>query len=316
MSAATATPLDHYLVAGNPVAHSQSPFIHAMFAQATGQALRYGRLLCPIDDEGGFARQVRAFASSINGAVGEFDAAPAGPFSGPARGCNVTVPFKFEAFQLAARHTERALLAQAANVLSFEPSAHGGWLADNTDGAGLVRDIEHNAAVPLAGQRVLLIGAGGAAAGALGPLIAARPAALVLCNRTPDKAQALAARHSDWAAAHGVALSVAPLQQPGVGFDVVVNASASSLQASAPPVPASALRAGTLALDMMYGAAARPYLAWAESHSAHGRDGLGMLIEQAAEAFFVWRGVRPDTAPVLAALQRRLADAAAVKAAP
>ncbi len=315
MSAAIPMPLDHYLVAGNPVAHSQSPFIHAMFAQATGQALRYGRLLCPVDDEGGFVRQVQAFAASTGGELGEFDAAPAGPVGGPARGCNITVPFKFEAFRLGARHTERAILAQAANVLSFEPAARGGWLADNTDGVGLVRDIEHNAAAPLARQRVLLIGAGGAAAGALGPLIAAQPAALVLCNRTADKAQALVARHSEWAAAHGVALNVAPLQQPGTGFDVVVNASASSLQASAPPVPASVLRAGTLALDMMYGAAARPYLAWAESHGARGRDGLGMLVEQAAEAFFVWRGVRPDTAPVLAALQRRLADAAAAKAA-
>ena len=310
------TRLDHYLVAGNPVAHSQSPFIHAMFAQATGQALRYGRLLCPVDDDGGFARRVRAFAASTGGEIGEFDATPADPFNGSARGCNITVPFKFEAFALAARHTERAGLAQAANVLSFEPESSGGWLADNTDGAGLVRDIEHNAAVPLARQRVLLIGAGGAAAGALGPLIAARPAVLVLCNRTADRAQTLAARHRDWAAAHGVALSVEPVQQPGGGFDVVVNASASSLQASAPPVPASVLRAGTLALDMMYGAPARPYLAWAASHGALGRDGLGMLVEQAAEAFFVWRGVRPETAPVLAALQQRLADAAGVKSAP
>ncbi len=316
MSLPAPTLLDHYLVVGNPVAHSQSPFIHAMFARATGQALRYGRLLCPVGEAGEFARQVRAFAASTAGEIGEFDTAAAGRFSGPARGCNITVPFKFEAFALGARHTERAALAQAANLLSFEPAASGGWLADNTDGAGLVRDIEHNACVPLAGQRVLLIGAGGAAAGALGPLIAAQPASLVLCNRTPDKAHALAARHADWAAAHGVALSVRPTDEPGSNFDVVVNASASSLQASAPPVPASALRAGALALDMMYGAAARPYLSWAESHGARGRDGLGMLVEQAAEAFFVWRGMRPETAPVLAALRQRLADATAPRAAP
>lgn len=303
--------MDHYLVAGHPVAHSQSPFIHTLFAQATRQALRYGRLLCPIDEEGGFARLVRAFAASTRGTVGEFEDTPPGAILGPARGCNITVPFKFEAYQLAARHTERALLAQAANVLSFEPEDRGGWLADNTDGAGLVRDIEHNAAVPLAGQRVLLIGAGGAAAGALGPLISARPAALVLCNRTADKAQALVDRHRDWASAHTVALSTAPLQDPGAGFDVVINASASSLQASAPPIPASALRPGTLALDMMYGTAAAPYLRWAASHGARGRDGLGMLVEQAAEAFLLWRGVRPDTAPVLHALQQRLAAAAA-----
>ncbi|MDL2338349.1 MAG: shikimate dehydrogenase [Pseudomonadota bacterium] len=301
---------DHYVVAGNPVAHSQSPFIHAMFARATGQAMRYGRLLCPIDDEGGFARDIRSFAASSGGAIGDFEGTTDGPTSGPARGCNVTVPFKFEAYQLGARHTERAVLAQAANVLRFDPPGDGGWLADNTDGAGLVRDIEHNAGLPLANRRVLLIGAGGAAAGALGPLIAARPATVVLCNRTPDKARALAARHADWASAHGVPLSVETLQQPGTGFDVVVNASASSLQASAPPVPAAVLREGALALDMMYGAAARPFIAWADAHGARGRDGLGMLVEQAAEAFFVWRGVRPDTAPVLAALQQRLANVA------
>ena len=300
------TPIDHYVVAGNPVAHSQSPFIHGMFARATGQAMRYGRLLCPIDVEGGFAHDIRAFAGSSGGVIGDFDTAAGAPAGGPARGCNITVPFKFEAYQLGARHTERAALAQAANVLRFDAPGDGGWLADNTDGAGLVRDIEHNAAVPLAGCRVLLIGAGGAAAGALGPLIAARPATVVLCNRTPDKAQALAARHTAWASAHGVALGVETLERPGVDFDVVVNASASSLQASAPPVPATVLRDGTLALDMMYGAAARPFIAWAEAHGARGRDGLGMLVEQAAEAFYIWRRVRPDTAPVLAALQQRL----------
>ncbi|MFM9915945.1 MAG: shikimate dehydrogenase [Rhizobacter sp.] len=302
--------VDHYVVAGNPVAHSQSPFIHAMFAQATGQVMRYGRLLCPIDAEGGFARDIRAFAMSSGGGAGNFDATSEAQVSGPARGCNVTVPFKFEAYQLGTQRTERALLAQAANVLRFDAPGDGGWLADNTDGAGLVCDIEHNAGLPLANRRVLLIGAGGAAAGALGPLIAARPAAVVLCNRTPDKAQALAERHADWARAGGVALSVESLQRPGTGFDVVVNASASSLQGSAPPVPATVLREGTLALDMMYGAAARPFLAWAEAHGARGRDGLGMLVEQAAEAFFVWRGVRPDTALVMRALQQRLAGAA------
>ena len=304
------TEIDHYVVAGNPVAHSQSPFIHAMFAQATGQTLRYGRLLCPIDAEGGFAREIRAFAASRSGGNGDFDRTSADAEIGPARGCNVTVPFKFEAYQLGVRHTERALLAQAANVLRFDAPGAGGWLADNTDGAGLVRDIEHNAGLRLAGRRVLLIGAGGAAAGTLGPLIAARPAAVVLCNRTPDKADALLAGHAAWAITHGVALSVAPIQQPGTGFDVVVNASASSLQASAPPVPPGVLRKGTLALDMMYGAAAQPFITWAESHGAMGRDGLGMLVEQAAEAFLVWRGVRPDTTAVLEKLQQRLAAAA------
>ena len=307
------TGVDHYVVAGNPVAHSQSPFIHAMFAQATGQAMRYGRLLCPVDDPGSFARSIRAFAASCDGEIGDFDSAHGAAAKGPARGCNITVPFKFEAYRLGARRTERASLAQAANVLRFDPQHDGGWLADNTDGAGLVRDIEHSAGVPLARLRVLLIGAGGAAAGALGPLIAAKPAALVLCNRTQDKAEALAARHASWARAHDVPLSVETLQRPGTAFDVVINASASSLQADAPPVPAAVLQDGALALDMMYGAAARPFIAWAEAHGARGRDGLGMLVEQAAEAFFVWRGVRPETAPILAALQQRLAGGASAQ---
>jgi shikimate dehydrogenase len=307
---ATARPtaeVDHYVVTGNPVAHSQSPFIHAMFARATGQALRYGRLLCADETDAGYTHAVRAFAASHGGAVGDYSdppfadflpadasdndlpaGAPEPTWTGPARGCNITVPFKFVACRLGERRSERATLAQAANLLRFDAD---GWFADNTDGAGLVRDIEHHAATPLAGGKLLLVGAGGAAAGALGPLIAARPAELVLCNRTANKAQALVARHAQWAAAHGVRLTVAPQEQPGSGFDVVVNASASSLQAGAIPVPATVLRDGCLALDMMYGNAALPFIAWATAHGARGRDGLGMLVEQAAEAFFVWRGV-------------------------
>ena len=183
------SPTDHYAVAGHPVAHSQSPFIHAMFAAATGQALRYGRLLCPLD-EGGFAQAIRTFAEAPGGSVGEF-AVDAAAVGGPARGCNVTVPFKFEAFALGKRHSERALLAQAANLLRFDAD---GWLADNTDGAGLVRDIQVNAGQALAGADVLLVGAGGAAAGVIGPLLLAGPKRLVVVNRTLDKAQALVQR--------------------------------------------------------------------------------------------------------------------------
>lgn len=276
---------DRYAVIGNPVAHSQSPFIHAEFARQTGEALAYDRVLVPLD---GFAEAVRAFAAS------------------GARGCNVTVPFKFEVPALAARLTPRAALARAANTLRFDPD---GWFADNTDGVGLVRDIEANEGVRLAGRRVLLVGAGGAAAGVLGPLIDARPAQVVVTNRTAARADELVDRHRGLAADRGVALAAAPLDAPGRDFDVVVNASSSSLQGGGSPVPATVLAGGALAVDLMYGAAAAPFLAWARGHGARARDGLGMLVEQAAEAFHVWRGVRPDTAPVLRALRQRLLTA-------
>mgnify|MGYP000149614340 CR=1 FL=1 len=271
--------LDRYAVLGNPVAHSRSPFIHAAFAAQTGQALEYGRLLCPLE---GFADAVRTFADS------------------GARGCNVTVPFKLAARRVAQHASKRAMLAGAANTLSFRED---GWFADNTDGVGLVRDIEGNAGVPLAGQRVLLVGAGGAGAGVLGPLIAAGPASVVVVNRTEGKAAALAHRHADWARRHGVDLQVSTLADPGNGFGVVLNASASSLAGQESPVPAAVLAPGALALDLMYGPAAAPFLAWARAAGAVPRDGLGMLVEQAAEAFHIWRGVRPLTSPVLNALR-------------
>ncbi len=274
---------DRYGVAGNPVEHSQSPFIHGRFAQATGQAVVYDRLLCPLD---AFADTVRAFAAD------------------GARGCNVTVPFKFEAYELAPRRSARATLAQAANVLRFDPE---GWYADNTDGIGLVRDIEANAGVPLRGRRVLLVGAGGAAAGALGPLVEAAPGEIVIANRSVDKAQALVERHAALAARHGVHLAAHGLREAGAAFDVIINATATSLQGAAIPVAPEVLRPGSLALDMMYGPAAGGFMQWARAHGARARDGLGMLVEQAAEAFEVWRGVRPGTAPVLAALRERLA---------
>ena len=276
--------MDRYVVAGNPVEHSQSPFIHAEFARQTGEALVYERELIPFD---GFADAVRALAAA------------------GVRGCNITVPFKFDAYRVAARTSERAAMAQAANVLRFDAD---GWVGDNTDGIGLVRDIERNAGVALRGTRVLLIGAGGGAAGALGALVAAGAGEVVVANRTVQRAQELVARHR-------IALAGAPpgrvaattLESCGTAFDIVVNASASSASGAAVPVATTVLRRGTLALDMMYGPAADAFLAWAEAHGARGRDGLGMLVEQAAEAFALWRGRAPETAPVLAALRRRLA---------
>jgi shikimate dehydrogenase len=274
--------MDRYVVAGNPVEHSQSPFIHAEFARQTGQAMEYGRLLWSV---GSFEDSLRALVAS------------------GAKGCNITVPFKFEAARVATRLSARAALAQAANVLSFDAE---GWRGDNTDGIGLVHDIEHNADVALRGKRVLLIGAGGASAGVLGPLLDARPTEVVLANRTLEKAQALVDRHR--AVAGAAALRASTLGDCGEGFDVVVNATASSLQGGAIPVSDRVLRPGALALDMMYGPAAQSFLDWAASCGATGRDGLGMLVEQAAAAFEIWRGLWPDTAPVLAALRQRMAQ--------
>ncbi|HTJ05218.1 MAG TPA: shikimate dehydrogenase [Caldimonas sp.] len=275
-----------YVVCGNPVAHSQSPFIHAAFAAQTGEPVVYDRLLCAHD---AFAATVRAFAA------------------GGGSGCNVTMPFKFDAWALADRHSARARLAGACNVLRFDAD---GWFGDNTDGAGLVRDIERNAGVALAGARVLVIGAGGGAAGALGPLIASGASEVVVANRTVERARELVARHAQ--ALGGIVparVAATALEDCGNAFDVVVNASASSVSGAAVPVAASVLKRGALAFDMMYGAAARPFLDWAAAHGAVGRDGLGMLVEQAAEAFFLWRGVEPETAPVLLALRERIASA-------
>ncbi|EHR73047.1 shikimate 5-dehydrogenase [Burkholderiales bacterium JOSHI_001] len=277
---------DRYAVLGHPVAHSQSPFIHAEFARQTGQAVDYGRVECAPD---AFEATVRSFAA------------------GGARGCNVTVPFKFEAPRLAARVSERATLAGAANVLRFDAA---GWFADNTDGIGLVRDLRDHAGATLAGQRLLLVGAGGAAAGVLGPLLAEKPAELVVANRTAARAQELVQRHQALAQALGVRLRARGLDDAGAGFDIVINSSASSLQGAAIPVGAQVLRPGALAVDLMYGPGAQGFLDWAGAHGAQARDGLGMLVEQAAEAFLVWRGVFPLTPPVLAALRARLAGKA------
>lgn len=272
--------MDHYVVAGNPVEHSLSPLIHAEFARQTGQAMSYGRVLWPLDGVADAARELAA-----SGVLA----------------CNVTVPFKFDAYRLVAVASARATLAEAANVLVFDA---GGWRADNTDGVGLVDDLIHHAGVEITGRRVLLIGAGGAAAGALGPLLAERPAELVVVNRSVARAHALVARHR--AVAGTTALRATGLEQGGAGFDLVINASTSSLQGAPVPVPPQVLSPGGMALDMMYGAPARPFLDWAARHGARGCDGLGMLVAQAAVAFESWRGVRPDTAPVLALLRARI----------
>jgi shikimate dehydrogenase len=276
-------------VVGHPVAHSRSPAIHARFAAACGDDVDYTRLLAPLD---GFLATVQAFARE------------------GARGCNVTVPFKGEAFAACARLSERAELAEAVNTIRFDAE---GWYGDNTDGAGLVRDIVDNAGVPLDGAQVLVLGAGGAAAGSLGPLIDAGVSRVVVANRTRAKADALVERFADLACSREVALSSAAVEAPGGPFDLVVNATAASLQGDLPPLPAGLLRAGGLGLDMMYGAPAHPFLRWVQAQGATGRDGLGMLVEQAAEAYALWFGHRPPTAATLAALRAEV-DAAAPSA--
>ncbi|MDM0045262.1 shikimate dehydrogenase [Variovorax dokdonensis] len=274
--------MDLYCVMGNPVEHSRSPWIHARFAELTGQTLQYGRLLAPVD---GFAQALAQFRSSAEGT---------------ARGCNVTVPFKFDAGASAQFLTPRAQLAQAVNCLSFrEDGIHG----DNTDGAGLVNDIVQNAGVALEGKDVLLLGAGGAAAGVLGPLLASGARRVVVANRTLGKAIALVQRHAAVALPHHADVEARSLGDVSGSFDVLVNATASSLAGDEVPVDARVLKPGALAMDMMYGPAAAGFLDWAARHGAAPRDGLGMLVEQAAEAFEIWRGVRPPSAQVLSELR-------------
>jgi shikimate dehydrogenase len=273
---------DLYCVMGNPVEHSKSPWIHARFAQLTGEGLRYEKRLVALD---GFASAVQAFRDEGG------------------KGCNVTVPFKFEAASLPARQSYRARLAQACNTLRFDGEE---VFADNTDGIGLVDDITRNAGVDPAGRDLLLIGAGGAASGVMGPLIEAGPRRIVVANRTQAKAALLIARHSALAAQHRVRLEAPFLDEVRGGYDVVINATATSLSGAAVPVAPSVLKPGALAYDMMYGSAAHGFTAWAAGHGAVARDGLGMLVEQAAEAFLVWRGVRPPSGQVLAELRALL----------
>lgn len=294
-----------YAVFGNPISHSRSPAIHAAFAAQTGEDIVYTAILAPLD---GFAASVRDFIAAGG------------------RGANVTVPFKEEAFRLADRLTPRAELAGAVNTLIFAApdsstaDAPAPITGDNTDGAGLLRDLEHNLGCRIAGRRVLLLGAGGAARGALGLLLAAGPAQVFIANRTAEKAAALArqfAQHLACAAAAdaGAPPAAAPAspalaggafaELAGNDFDLVINATAASLKGEVPPLPAGIYAPGSLAYDMMYSPDGdTPFLAAARAAgAARCADGLGMLVEQAAEAFFVWRGVRPDSGAVLAALR-------------
>ncbi|KVW81239.1 shikimate dehydrogenase [Burkholderia ubonensis] len=267
---------DQYAVIGNPIGHTKSPLIHGLFAQETRQDISYTAIEGPIEPAGTFAAVVRAF------------------FEDGGKGINVTAPFKLDAFAMSDERSERAMLAGAANALKFDG---GRILADNFDGIGLVRDIEANLHLPMAGKRVLVLGAGGAARGALLPFLEAAPAELVIANRDIDKARALAAQ----VAGRGslVAVSYADLARMG-RFDLVVNATSASLTGDLPPVPPSVFSPAGTAYELAYGKRLTPFLRLAKNAGVHGiADGVGMLVEQAAEAFAWWRGVRPETSSVI-----------------
>ncbi|WP_136066537.1 shikimate dehydrogenase [Modicisalibacter radicis] len=268
---------DRYCVFGHPVGHSRSPQIHAAFAEQTGQALSYQAIEAPLDD---FAGAWRDFVAAGG------------------RGANVTVPFKEDAWRLADALSPRARRAGAVNTLLLDED--GGLHGDTTDGVGLVSDLRAHAA-PLEGARILVLGAGGAVRGVLEPLLASGPARLVIANRTAGKARQLAEDFADLGAITGDGFD--GITGP---FDLVINGTSASLAGDLPPLPDALFAEGGLAYDMMYGAEPTVYLRWAAERGARTVDGLGMLIEQAAESFWLWRGVRPDTAAVRERLRRSL----------
>ncbi|HEY7965119.1 MAG TPA: shikimate dehydrogenase [Steroidobacteraceae bacterium] len=270
--------LDRYGVVGHPVSHSLSPFIHAMFARETGQAMSYRPFDVRPED---FETRVREF------------------FADGGLGLNVTLPHKVAAAELADELTERAAHAASVNTLAFED---GRLLGDNTDGAGLVRDLCDNLGVVITNRRMLIIGAGGATRGILAPLLGLEPTAVVIANRTPERAAALAAAFADLGVTQGAGFEdIAP--EP---FDVIVNATSASLSGDIPPIPAEAIGPDSVCYDLAYGRAASAFVQWATRLGcARAEQGLGMLVEQAAESFRLWRGVRPATAQVLAALRER-----------
>jgi shikimate dehydrogenase len=279
VNAALDAPPDQYGVIGHPVAHSWSPFIHGMFARQTGESLVY-RLHDVLPED--FRTYVLDF------------------FARGGRGLNVTVPHKVAAAELAHELTPRAARAGAVNTLAVQRD--GRLLGDNTDGAGLVHDLRDNLSVNLAGARVLIVGAGGATRGVVAPLLVLRPAEQVIANRTADRARTFAADFQDLGAVHGCGFD-----ELGNGaFDVIINATSASLAGEVPAIPSSIVRPSSLCYDMAYSKGDTPFLKWSrEQGCSRAVQGWGMLVEQAAESFHLWRGVRPQTAPVLEALRDR-----------
>ena len=277
-------PPDQYGVVGHPVAHSWSPFIHGLFARQTGETLVYRLHDVRPED---FRSHVLDF------------------FSRGGRGLNITVPHKVAAADLANELTPRAERAGAVNTLMLKRDNR--LLGDNTDGAGLVHDLRDNLSVELGGRRVLIVGAGGATRGVVAPLLVLQPAALVVANRTAERAQAFVADFADLGAVRGCGF-----EEIGAdSYDVVINATSASLSGEVPAIPASAIRAETVCYDMAYSRNETSFLKWAREHGCErALQGWGMLVEQAAESFQLWRGVRPQTAPVLTALRERAASVA------
>jgi shikimate dehydrogenase len=267
---------------GNPIAHSLSPVIHAAFAARTRQRLNYQAFLV---EPGAFSEAVRRFRMAGG------------------KGLNVTIPFKEEAWTLAERRSPRAQLAGAVNTLGFEPE--GGIWGDNTDGVGFVRDYVINHQGRIEGSRVLILGAGGAVRGVIEPILAEHPARIVIANRTVAKAAGLCS----------IFRALGPIEASGFDglagrqFDLIINGTAASLQGRLPPLPDDLLAEGGCCYDMMYRATPTPFVRWGQTHgAAQSVDGLGMLVEQAAESFHLWRGVRPETAPVIAMLRKRISN--------
>ena len=266
-----------YAVVGNPISHSLSPAIHSRFAEQTGEPVYYERIEAPTD---GFEATVKAFFNAGGG------------------GLNVTVPFKKQAWSLVRQHTERAATAGAVNTLwrDGDGRLHG----DNTDGIGLVRDLADNHGVTLAGARILILGAGGAVRGVLGPVLATAPVCIVLANRTLNRARHLAHEFADQGR-----IESSSFEALGRPFDVIINGTSASLQGDLPPLPETIVGANTVCYDMMYGAGPTAFNAWGSAKGAAlTLDGLGMLVEQAAESFHCWRGIRPRTTPVIEALRK------------
>jgi shikimate dehydrogenase len=270
-------PPDIYAVLGNPIAHSKSPRIHALFARQTGQDMVYSAILV---ERNGLADALDAFQA------------------GGGKGLNITLPFKKEAWELMDERSARAEQARAVNTVSFRED--GRRLGDNTDGIGLVRDLRNNLGIVLRGKRLLVLGAGGAVRGVLGPLLEEEPFQITIANRTPWRAVDLAGEYGKIGPVTGCGYDALTDQR----FDILVNGTSASLSGEVPPLPDGLIAPGGHCYDMMYDEHPTPFLRWSAARGASmAADGLGMLVEQAAESFFLWRGVRPDTAPVIRALR-------------